>query len=625
MARRNRNPLHNPLHYATPQLRAGAPATFSSAQRALSGYDYVIVGAGAAGCVLASKLSEDKTVSVLLLEAGGDNTKVLESKVPVMFSKLFHTEHDWDYFTVEQPGLASRTLYWPRGRIIGGCTSLNAMMYHHCSRSDFDEWATVHGCKRWDYDGLSPYLRCMEKFTPNPDRPAIDAQHRGSSGEWHTGYSWLSEIIDEGFLPACQEIGIPPQSDINCPDSPLGVTRFQTFIDSKGQRSSLATAFLPPSVMQRPNLYVACHAHVTRVLFDRLSTQTPRAIGVEFQTKRGGERFEVHARKEVILSGGAVNTPQILMLSGIGPADELNRHGIPVLVDNVAVGHNLKDHLCTTPVICKAKAGKTLDYLASDIKALPALFQWLLFGSGPLTSNVGEAAAFIRSTDKKFAGSLRNVLNDNTSGGVGPDLEIIGAPLAFIHHGEERPIDGSNVFSIVPISLRPLSSGTITLRGRDAFDAAIIDPRYLSDEGNNDQNVLLVGLRVCLKIIRSPAFQRFLEVVPANDDVSSYWWPYSSSNVDEISDEDLIRFMKEKAFTLYHPVGSARMGTAPSNSVVDLDCRVHGIKGLRIMDASVFPEQISGHPTATIGAMAYKLSDMIKQDHANEPLAHANL
>ncbi|CAL5868916.1 uncharacterized protein PFLUO_LOCUS3143 [Penicillium psychrofluorescens] len=625
MSRRNRNPLHNPLHYATPQLQTGAPVTFSTAKRVLSGYDYVIVGAGAAGCVLASKLSEDKSVSVLLLEAGGDNTKVLESKVPLMFPKLFHTEHDWDYSTVEQPGLASRALYWPRGRIIGGSTSLNAMMYHHCSKSDFDEWATVHGCKRWAYDDLAPYLRRMEKFTPNSDRPAIDTQHRGSSGEWQTGYSWLSEIVDQGFLPACQEIGIPPQSDINCPDGSLGVTRFQTFIDSKGQRSSFATAYLPPSVMQRPNLYVACHAHVTRVLFDRLTSQTPLAIGVEFQTKRGGERFEVHARKEVILSGGAVNTPQTLMLSGIGPADELKKHGIPVLVDNAAVGHNLKDHLCTTPVICKAKAGKTLDYLASNIKALPALLQWLVLGSGPLTSNVGEAAAFIRSTDEKFAGSLRSVLKDNSSGGVGPDLEIIGAPVAFVHHGEEPPVDGNSVFSIVPIGLRPLSSGTVTLRSRDTFDAPLIDPRYFSDDGNNDQKVLLTGLRVCLKIVRSPAFQRFLEVVPTDDDVSSYWWPYSSSNIDNISDEDLIRFMKEKAFTLYHPVGSARMGIASSDSVVDLDCRVHGVKGLRVMDASVFPEQISGHPTATIGAMAYKLSDMIKQDHASESVVHANL
>jgi choline dehydrogenase len=197
----------------------------------------------------------------------------------------------------------------------------------------------------------------MERFTPNSSRPEIDIRKRGTQGEWCTGYAWSSGIVDNGFLPACQEAGIPAFADINTADGCLGATRFQTFIDPKGQRSSFATAYLPPDVMGRPNLYVACHSHVTRVLFDRLTADHPRAIGVEFQTKSGGEKFQVHARKEIILSGGAVNTPQILLLSGIGPASELNRHGIPVLVENPAVGENLKDHLCTTPVICKAKAG----------------------------------------------------------------------------------------------------------------------------------------------------------------------------------------------------------------------------------------------------------------------------
>ncbi|KAJ5153547.1 uncharacterized protein N7482_010025 [Penicillium canariense] len=625
MARRRPNPLHDPLEYATPQLRTGPPITYSTAQRVLRGYDYVIVGAGAAGCVLASKLSEDKNISVLLLEAGGDNTKILEAKVPLMFPKLFHTEHDWDYYTEEQPGLAARQLYWPRGRVLGGCTSLNAMMYHHCSPSDFDEWVSIHGCEGWGYHDILPYLKRMEKFTPNSSRPAIDIQKRGSLGEWHTGYAWLSEIVDKGFVPACQEAGIPPVADVNTPAGSLGVTRFQTFIDPKGQRSSFATAYLSIDVMKRPNLHVACHAHATRVLFDRITTDSPRAIGVEFQTKQGGDRFQVHAREEVILAGGAVNTPQLLLLSGIGPVGELKRHGIPVLVENPAVGENMKDHLCTTPVICKAKAGKTLDYLSSNIKAMPALLQWLLFGSGPLTSNVGEAAAFIRSTDYENLGSTSCLPKDNTSGRDAPDLEIIGAPLAFVNHGEERPIDGSSVFSLVPIGLRPHSRGTITLRSKDAFDPPIIDPKYLSDEGDNDRNVLLTGLRVCLKIMRSPAFQNFFEAVPVNDEFISSWWPFSSGNIECISDEDLIRFMKEKAFTLYHPVGSARMGPTPASSVVDLQCRVHGIRGLRIMDASVFPEQISGHPTAPIGAMAFKLSDMIKQSRGRGAQICANL
>lgn len=321
----------------------------------------------------------------------------------------------------------------------------------------------------------------MERFTPHPGRPAIDTQHRGSAGQWSTGYSWLSEIVEKGFLPACHDAQIRAIEDINTHRGSLGVTRFQTFIDTKGQRSSLATAFLTPEVLARPNLYVACNAYVTRVLFDQITTKEPTAIGVEFQTSRGGERFEVHARREVILSGGAVNTPQTLLLSGIGPAETLKAHGVPVIRENEAVGRNLKDHLCTTPVSIKAKDGVTLDYLANDIKALPAFARWLLTGGGPLSSNVGEAAAFIRSTDYEFPQTV-NAPSDFTSGKTAPDIEIIGAPVAFTHHGEEKPIDNSSVFSLVPIGLRPQSHGTVSIKSRDVFDARKFSPRLISPE-----------------------------------------------------------------------------------------------------------------------------------------------
>ncbi|KID94045.1 Glucose-methanol-choline oxidoreductase, partial [Metarhizium majus ARSEF 297] len=610
MGRRHANPLHNPLHYAARQMPSGPPVTAAAAGRALPSYDYVIVGAGAAGCVLASKLSEDKDVSVLVLEAGGDNTKVLECKVPLMFSKLFHSQHDWDYYTVEQEAVASRRLYWPRGRIIGGSSSMNAMIYHHCSASDFDEWVSVHGCSGWGYQDLAPHFRSVEKFTPNPARPAIDAANRGDAGKWQTGYSWLSQIVEDGFLPACDDAGIPPNSDINTENGSLGVTRLQSFIDSKGQRSSLATAFLTPDVLRRPNLYVACGAQVTRVLFDRINTAEPTAIGVEFQVSRGRERYQVHARREVILSAGAVNTPQTLMLSGIGPEAELKRHSIARVFANDNVGRQLKDHLCSNGVLCKSRKGSTLDYLADDIKAIPALVQWLLFGTGPLTSNVGEAAAFVRTFEYGLPGL---VPKDYTSGDKAPDLEIIGAPIAFIHHGEERPLDDANVFSLAPIGLRPQSSGTIRLKSADVFDHPIIDPQYLTDKEDNDKKVLIAGLRLCLKIMRSPAFQKYLDPVPANDDPSSYWWPYSCSDPDAVTDDQLGRYLVERAFTLYHPVGSARMGPSPSNSVVDVECRVYGTNGLRVVDASIFPEQISGHPTAPIAAIAHRASEMIKQ------------
>ncbi|KAG6014937.1 hypothetical protein E4U43_005999 [Claviceps pusilla] len=611
MRRCHTNPLHNPKHYAAQQPRSGPPVTAAAAERGLPSYDYVIIGAGAAGSVLANKLSEDKDVTVLVLEAGGDNNKVLETKVPLMFSKLFHGEHDWDYYTVEQRAVAWRRMYWPRGRILGGSTSMNAMMYHHCSASDFDEWVSEHGCRGWGYSELAPYFRSMERFTPNSVRPAIDMAGRGTDGEWHTGYSWLSRIVEDGFLPACEEIGIPPNEDINTIKGSLGATRIQSFIDSRGQRSSLATAFLSPKVLRRPNLYVACGAQVTRILFDRIHMSKPTAIGAEFQVSKRGERFQVHAKREVILCAGAINTPQILMLSGIGPEGQLKKHGISVVQANDNVGEHLKDHLCSNAVLCKAKDGTTLDYLANDVKAIPALIRWLLLGTGPLTSNVGESAAFVRTFEHQFPGSDA-IPKDYTSGKDAPDLEIVGAPIAFIHHGEEKPIGDAGIFSLAPVALRPRSSGSITLRSSDPFDHPIIDPKYLTDKDDNDKKVMIAGLRLCLRIMRSPAFQKYLDPVPTNDDPTSYWWPYSCSDIDAVTDEQLGKYLVERAFTLYHPVGTARMGPSPSNSVVDLACRVHGVAGVRVVDASIFPEQISGHPTAPIAAIAERTSQLIR-------------
>lgn len=314
MARLHPNPLVDPLHYASPQMKVGPPATGGAAARYMPSYDYgnsnfprhscfsrilwglladgiiVIVGGGAAGCVVASKLSEDENVSVLLLEAGADSSKIIEAQVPILYGKMFHTENDWDYYTVEQPNMAYRRFYWPRGKLLGGSASMNTMMYHHCAPSDYDEWASKFGCEGWSYKDIAPFFRDMETFTANPERPAIDLQHRGTSGPWQTGYSWLSEIGEKGFLGACEELGMPYNPDINTPTGTLGATRFQTTIDSKGHRSSTATAYLTPEVLDRPNLYVACNIRASKVLFDRITHKPqPRAIGVELKTEQNGQ------------------------------------------------------------------------------------------------------------------------------------------------------------------------------------------------------------------------------------------------------------------------------------------------------------------------------------------------
>lgn len=609
----NKALLIDPKTYASPRKHSGPPTTLASAIRDRKTYDYIIIGGGTAGSVLASRLSEDHNVNVLVLEAGGDNRGVLETKIPLTFGKLFHGENDWDYYTTAQENVANRQCYWPRGRMIGGSSSMNAMMSHTCDRQDFDEWRDKFGCEGWGYNDLVPYMRKSEKFTPNPNRPAISTEHRGDSGPWQTGYSYLTEIGSEGFLGGCQEAGIPYNEDINTPNGTLGCTRFQSFIDAKGQRSSAATAYLPQEVLNRPNLDVAIKVLTTRILFDTEDKSTPKAIGVEIKGSRDGPIYEVFAKQEVLLCGGTINTPQTLLLSGIGPKEQLQQHGIPVLKHNTAVGANMKDHFCTSGIICKAKSGTCLDYLTSDIKALPSLVRWLVTGGGPVTSNVGETAAFFRSVSPpniSIPPSSRP--KDYGSGKIGPDIEIIGAPLMYVHHGEEKAPAGTDVFTFGPVGIRPQSSGTITLKSKDPYDHPIIDPKYWSDPEDNDRKVLLVGVRVCLKIMRTEAMKKYLIPVEPNDDVDSYWWPYSSSNIEAITDDQLHKWMTRTAFTLYHPIGTARMGRDAETSVVDLECRVHGVKNLRVVDASIMPEQLSGHPTAPIIAIAEKMSDVIK-------------
>ncbi len=604
--------LSNPSAYATAANMA--PATAEEAQKAKT-YDYIVCGGGTAGCVIASRLSEDPNTSVLVLEAGGNNN-ALEVKAPLVFTKNFRTERDWDYTTTAQPAISNREMQWPRGKLLGGCSSINAMMYHHCAPSDYDEWAEKFSCKGWSYKDLLPYLSRSEKYTPHASQPDVKGSERGASGLWQTGHSsYKAEVTSKGFVNACVEVGIPFNPDLNTPRGSEGVTQFTTFIDSNGRRSSAATAYLSAEVQKRPNLTIGINVMVSRIIFDRTGSR-PKAIAVELQNKQGGPKYYAAAKQRVVLCGGAINSPQTLMLSGVGPAETLKKHNIPVVIDNAMVGERLSDHLCHTPLNVRAKPQHTLDYLASDIKAIPALARWLVTGGGPVSSNAGEAAAFVRTNDDsipltnsltkpenrpKFFGSL----------GKGPDIELICTPLAYIEHGAVSAPAGTGSVSFVGLNVRPRSKGTISIRSSDPYDKAVVDPKYFSDPGDNDRKVTLAGMRLAMAIAQRNSLQPYFEDYQS-DDKNDIFWPMSASNLSTLSDDELMAHMTKGAFTLYHPVGTNKMGPDASDSVVDTNLNLHGADGLMVCDASIFPEQISGHPCAAVIAIAEKASELLK-------------
>ncbi|EST07818.1 Glucose-methanol-choline oxidoreductase, C-terminal [Kalmanozyma brasiliensis GHG001] len=600
------------------------PSSVQEAQKAKS-YDFIICGGGTAGCVLASRLSEDPNTSVLVLEAGGNNN-ALEVKAPLVFTKNFRTERDWDYTTTPQTNLRGQEMQWPRGKLIGGSSSINAMMYHHCAPSDYDEWSEKFKCKGWSYKDLLPYLNRSEKYTPHASQPDVKAEERGSSGLWQTGHSsYKAEVTSKGFINACQEVGIPFNPDLNTHRGSEGCTQFTTFIDSKGQRSSAATAYLPLEVQKRSNLTIGINVMVNRIIFDRTGSR-PKAIAVEMQNKKDGPKYYASANQRVVLCGGAINSPQTLMLSGVGPAAMLKKHNIPVIIDNALVGERLSDHLCHSGICARAKPAHTLDYLSSDIKALPSLARWLVTGGGPVSSNAGEAAAFVRCNDEKLplVNSLTKPENRPEfygSMGKGPDIELICTPLAYVEHGAVAAPAGTGCVGIVGLNVRPRSKGTISIKSADPWEKAVVDPKYFSDPGDNDRKVTLAGMRLAIAIVQANAMQPYLENYKS-DDEEDFWWPMSATDPSKLTDDQLIKFMSKSAFTLYHPVGTVKMGPDAKDSVVDTNLQLHGADGLVVCDASIFPEQISGHPTAAVIAVAEKAAELLKGIAADKGASH---
>jgi len=510
-------------------------------------FDYIVVGAGSAGCVLASRLTEDPKTTVLLLEAGGEDRRK-EIHIPAAFSKLFKTECDWAYYTEPEPHLNQRRLYWPRGKVLGGSSSINAMIHIRGNPRDYDRWREGGG-EGWGFSDLAPYFSKLEK---------------SNGGLLSVEPLRCVNPLSKVFVEAAMEIGLPRNEDFNgSTQEGAGIYRVT---QKKGRRFSAAAAYLRPA-LRRPNLTVHTQAQVPTVLFSRT-----RATGVRYV--RGGRPAESLAGREVILAGGAINSPQLLMLSGIGPADHLRSLSIQPVADLSGVGENLQDHLS---VVTACESTKPITLAGAETMA--SLLRFVLFGSGPLTSNVAEAGAFLKTRSDEQA----------------PDLQLLFGPVYYLNHGFTRP-EGHG-FSVGPALLHPRSRGRIRLRSADPFAPPAIEAHYLADP--HDLEVLTEGVSLARRIMQAKAFDAFrgAEVYPG---------PGVASHAA------IVEYIRGMAETLYHPVGTCKMGSDAA-AVVDSRLRVRGVDGLRVVDASIMPAIISGNTNTPTIVIAERAADLIRR------------
>ena len=524
-------------------------------------YDYVIVGAGSAGCVLAHRLSADPTVKVALLEAGSRDWNPFIHMPTGMKVLVGGKSVNWYFETEPQEHMNGRRLFWPRGKVLGGSSAINGMVYIRGHRSDYDTWAQS-GCRGWSWDEVLPYFMRSEH-----NERGADAAH-GQGGPLNVqDFAEPNPLVDV-FIKAGQEMGLPHTSDFNDGENLLGVGVYQrTCKDNR--RWSTARAFLGASE-GRSNLTVITKAQATRVLFEG-----SRAVGVEIA--RGRAREVVRASREVILSGGAVNSPQLLMLSGVGPADELRRHGIPVVQDLPGVGQNLQDHLGIGLYYeCPAK-NVSYDELLTPWGQLSTLARYVLFKRGAGASHGFESGIYASSRPGLEA----------------PDLQGFFLSSLAVDHGRQHLGGKGSQLDFYPV--RPASRGWLGLRSADPLAHPVIQPRYL--EAAEDLEVMVESILIGRELFAAKAFDGFRgkEVRPGPD----------CSSREAIRD-----YIRAKAETAYHPVGTARMGTDPM-SVVSPELAVHGVQGLRVIDASIMPNVVSGNTNAPTIMIAEKGADMI--------------
>jgi choline dehydrogenase len=536
-------------------------------------HDYVIVGAGSAGCVLANRLSEDPAIRVLLLEAGPSDRRPA-IHVPGTSSRLLGSPVDWAYTTEPQRQLNGRTVPVPRGRTLGGSSSINALAYLRGDRADYDEWAAL-GNAGWSYDELLPYF-----VTAECNERGASAVH-GDDGPLHVGDVRDPHPLTHAFVQAGGEAGLPRTDDFNGPH--IEGAGYLQLTHHRGRRSSTAVGYLKP-VSDRPNLTVVTRAHATRARFDGL-----RAVGIDYM--RRGAAHHAAATREVILCGGVINSPQLLLLSGVGPAEHLRSRGIAVVCDVPGVGRNLQDHVSVGVGFRSRRRGPPA------LESFANLLRYLATRRGRLASGPVEAAAFLRTSPSLPAPDVELLVVPPRLHPVLPTPKWAAARARDIVIGLARPAarrsPGPPVFAMLVVAVKPRSRGFLELRSSDPFDVPVIHPNYLSDPGGEDLAVLVAGVKLARRVAASPALSSRLsaELQPGPD---------------VRSDEEIMAFVRATATSLQHPAGTCKMGV-DALAVVDPELRVRGVKNLRVVDASVVPMIPRGHlnaPTITIAEKA---------------------